>query len=1100
MLLLKRILIASLSLAIVVVCFLIYAFQTESAEQVSRMPKPSQKLPEDIEAVAGQVDMQADPVDPTQRLALAGGEKPRIKRYQGDRLIYEFGAQHWRQDEQGHFDLDRPEIRLHLRGGQIIHIAADGGVVEAEVRSANDYDVKRGQLTGNVHIFLDRMTDEDRLPPEQRQDEISHLWTEMVKFDLELNRVQSDTSIQIEGPELDLAGRGLDIRWNDTTRELERLRIEHGQYLRFKAAGRLFGQQEETADNDRQEDEQAVADAAVDGAADVATTQATQPARRRISTFRIVANQAVRAHQKIDGRTAWSIEADTLELMFDIVGSDGLNTSKKLDEDEDIKNPVELLWSGPLDIMQIDPPLPDTPRRFHVVAMGQPVTLRDGDSTAVCRKMEYHNETERVWLTGTAQETVQITPRPGQHVRCDMLFYDGQTGVLRGDGPGAMINYSRDGAAGDIDMPVLGTAGIAGQGSPSTIQWHDGFELLTVSTGDDADAPTGLAGFAGGASMGQGDGQSGPSRMLERASFRGDVSLSQREQTIRAGRLDVELDTEDTGRSFQQQIRLIHAVKDVVMDNGGDRLECQDIEVHFADDVSGQRRPRHALAIGGVQARQKGRMIMADRVAVSFSEQPLPDDADSVGSNDDELASAGVERLEADGNVRVRDRASDLDLTAHTLVANVGDSNQISTARIRSDSRTPATVVLEEYVIQGHDIDMDTVNELLEVQGAGALRVVTKEDLDGRITSDPIPITIRWRDSMHLYGGQENMGHFAGDVRCSSRDEGSRTLRTTTLSADTANVYFEDIPRVQPVVSADNDQDGPNRFWIFQPLLSPDKQPQFQAIDSGQVDKRLVQLTAATDSDDRQVKMETVTADMLSDVEKSRMTLLGPTIRFDMRARQMNVDGAGQMLIEQYVVDTSQSRGSSGADRRLGTSGTMMLQVDLQPRGPSATAFEWSNGLTYFVNEAKGIFDGSVKMVYASGQQVPAPQDPGMVFSQVDHTEGGSSRIASLQCETLVAQFGGEDTSNASQWNASQLDRVTATGSVYLVDGTRSVRCQRLDFSRSKALVRVEGGVTNPAEIYDIRPDGAFVNRGPFFEWYIDTNEVRAPRTTVVGQ
>lgn len=169
------------------------------------------------------------------------GAAPELTVYDRDgRLKMVFRADEWYPIAANEWKMTRLHVDLNLPGGQPIYVDADEGQVVVAREEGDNYDVKRGRLHGNVHIRIDRTDDSwrkanpDRARPEQHPELIVHLWLDDVDFDLDLARLVSRGDIRVQSPEATVEGTGLELVWNEISRRIDLLAIEHGKRLEFR--------------------------------------------------------------------------------------------------------------------------------------------------------------------------------------------------------------------------------------------------------------------------------------------------------------------------------------------------------------------------------------------------------------------------------------------------------------------------------------------------------------------------------------------------------------------------------------------------------------------------------------------------------------------------------------------------------------------------------------------------------------------------------------------------------------------------------------------------------------------------------------------------
>jgi lipopolysaccharide export system protein LptA len=157
------------------------------------------------------------------------------------KIIFQSAA--WRPISETGFHVTEPNARMLLPGGQLAYVWADEGEVELQRHEGNNFTPRKGLLRGNVRIFIDRSKPEwreanrDWVEPERHPEMIVKMWLDNVEFDLDLGRIESHGPITVQSPDGSLEGRGLELIWNETNRQVRLLRIEEGRRAIIRTSG-----------------------------------------------------------------------------------------------------------------------------------------------------------------------------------------------------------------------------------------------------------------------------------------------------------------------------------------------------------------------------------------------------------------------------------------------------------------------------------------------------------------------------------------------------------------------------------------------------------------------------------------------------------------------------------------------------------------------------------------------------------------------------------------------------------------------------------------------------------------------------------------------
>ena len=153
-----------------------------------------------------------------------------VARDKAGRLESIIDAPDWTKQDDGSYIITKPHVQQFQPDGQQIHITADKAVMFVE-EAGNKMNFRRGTLDGNVNVIIDRSTDPNRTPYEQRMGDLVRIFIDSLNFDNDLLEMTSTSHVTIFSSEADFYGRDLTIRWNQAPRELRLLRIEQGEMM-----------------------------------------------------------------------------------------------------------------------------------------------------------------------------------------------------------------------------------------------------------------------------------------------------------------------------------------------------------------------------------------------------------------------------------------------------------------------------------------------------------------------------------------------------------------------------------------------------------------------------------------------------------------------------------------------------------------------------------------------------------------------------------------------------------------------------------------------------------------------------------------------------
>ncbi len=578
----KKIILAVSTFAIAILLFAVYQWQDTTPTREERTAAPTTNPVGQIAPEGQRLKIRNVDVPP--------GEKPFVVVYDNHgRPKIRFRSEKWHAVSENEWHMTRPEVRLLLPGGQLVHATADEGQVVVAKEENNNYDPKRGWLRGNVHIVIDR-TDEswrqhnpDRLRPEQHPEYVVHLWLDDVDFRLDIARLQSRGSVRVQSRDAAVEGTGLVLAWNEVDRRIDLLEIARGKrmelrrdagFIEFAMPGterrptlRRTAKAQTPPPSSRPAEAvarrsgtQPAGAAAEDIFVDITRDRQLRPRRDQIDTYTAAFAGPVTVTQKHGETELGRLTGDALELLFDFgEAQKEAADMKPASADTASGSPptsapavartaappadeprIELTWSGTLTLRPAAATRDEqAANRFHAVATGH-VQVVKGDSRADCDRLEFHNETEQAWLTGSP---VRMRDGDSREMSGEKIFYDRRAGLARIDGPGTMTDTRE----------LAGGVGIAG---------IDGNE-------EAARAPAGAR----------------PDKPPERAVVRWSRSVELTFGTTRRSRLD----PRSTQPIVEERefLRRAHFVGDVDMSQADRSLKGDEIELAFTEPAAG---------------------------------------------------------------------------------------------------------------------------------------------------------------------------------------------------------------------------------------------------------------------------------------------------------------------------------------------------------------------------------------------------------------------------------------------------------------------------------------------------------------------------------
>lgn len=820
-----------------------------------------------------------------------------------------------------------------------------------------------------------------------------------------------------------------------------------------------------------------------------------------------------------------------------------------------------LRWSGPLVVTpktETTTQPEQAPNRFHVVAEGNPVQIHDREAGDVtCRRLEYHDESQSVWLTGTPDDFVTLQADADRQIAGEKIFLNRKTGIARVEGAGRMTDArsddERQGLPPCIRDELRKSARTAGR--PATrrndqdadrnvmVTWQKGVEiqfgLQQFSAPDPAGGPPGTK----------------SEEYLKSATFTGNVSFAQGGQMMSAEQIDVVFNKPtDAGgglRSRSVSAETIHARGNVRMVNDQSTITCDRLEVDMTTNDVGDNVPALGRAYGNVMARQGSQEIRAsDEMVVTLESVPTPTDpterqryeaaAVACGYSPDspewqtlearlsERRETVVRRLEARGEIAVRDPEDQVDVAADTLECTLDDAQQITRALVMGSEVKPAHVSMTDFYVRGPQIRFNVLEQSADVPGEGILRFYTKQDISGRRVDEPVPVVVSWKRGMSFRGGM-NTGMFTGSVRAVSEN--------TVLDCRELNLRFEPLPR--PPAATRPADDGPDPRWIAGRVIDlltnegPDDEGGGSATGlSRDVRKRLVYIQAVGDCtiasseyarpDVKQgpfaYLLAGVMPELASDDAKpakedqrlqSFVRIAGPRVTIDLDNEHMVVEGAGNLLVLDYRLPEPGKRTGRQRDRAAGgIGGSDLLAGSLRSSGPSQTVFTWQNSMSYLNRRNVAVLDNQVVMKHAAGSQMAMPEQVAAAL-KVDPRElaAAKGRRAELTCENLVVEFARarEDAAGGGTGALSaavQLEAFQASQRVRMQENNRAIEGELVTYDSGTGMVRILGSPQLPAWGAEIDERTGALRasyRAQELEWNLETGVITSRGASVTA-
>jgi lipopolysaccharide export system protein LptA len=1099
----RTIVLAALSLALAAALFLAYQYRETKTAPIMVAGSTATTAPEPLPAPRTPGPGLA--VGDNQQVDVPGGGEMRVKLYDSEGFARgQLVADAWQPlGERGvKVEVTRPRIRMHTPGGQIIDVAAERGIIERRSANLARFEMRNAELRGAVHITIDRLTDEQRKAlngaddtadrAAAETDRFIQLTMDDLFFDLEFARVETAGPFQVRAAEAEIYGRGLSLRYNELDSRVEELHVLNGERIivwnaddRFRVAGMNASEQQvDVAAEPTPEPSPTPGAVAPDDDLPplLAEDEPRRPRQRPTDVYVAIFEQAVNVREYEGETVTGRLLADHLRILFDFsqrerdmarqapptatgetpsVSPDG-DTGEEKTAGAERLNRIELTWSGPLTITseRLATPEGQEPvkpsQRIHLTATGEPVVVDDGERYVECRELVYRDESKAVELTGTAEIPAHVRLEDGGELFGREIVLDRGARRASAKGPGGRLRAS--GQRGESTLTGVSSGHDPEGDAPLDVHFED---EVVVNFGVAAVERFNLR-----------TGQTEPveREVLQTAVFTGDVRMARGQERFRGERIEIDFGVDPNGKQYATAVR---AYERVIAEQGARYISAG--ERLYVDFELLEKEQQHA-SFDLLRARQAVTDRGDDPDAVDWAAVR----AYHASRRDYEPA---LRRLEAVGDAEVRDPGQRLEIDCDLLECRFAEGRIIQSGLVTPRANGRAFVSLGDFSIAAPTpIPFDAIAQTATVEGAGRMTFPSKQDIDGRVLDEPVMVGVQWTQRMAFDGGRNEVV-FHGGVRAETQRSQfeSSNLRIDFVDVEAA---VSDAPAAQTASAG--------KWWLLQPLIdraAGSDRSDGLAITGPSLQKKPIYLYAVGD-----VRGMTANHDAQHAI-RSRVHFTGPILAVDLRQRQMLIDGAGTLLMEDY-------RKSA---RRGDPSARAAAAADLSPFGrllgseASQTFIAWEKSMAYEDARATAEFDGAVTLKHSTGAKM---KHAAQLIGE-DLVASGRGRQAELTCQVLMVQFARDAdvrpdrtavNEGTSPISGTEVDAFIADGQVYFADSGISAIASRITYSRKSSALEIIGTEDAPAELFDQRKRFSSF-KGPAFTWDRNTNRISAPKS-----
>lgn len=1117
--LIRTLVVATATLAILLVCFSIYQYSQLDAATQGRLAGP--RLP-DVPAVPSSADSQEaapTPGVPLGQAMIGGGRDIRLSLYppEGTRSALEIAVRSYTPvaGAADEFHLTDPEIRLRTTDGRAVRVTAREGRLEAQRRSSG-LDPHRGRLAGDVTIEIDRLTEEQRqsLPPELAEvsdpSQVVRVEADAIEFDLKYSKIVIPAGrLHASASDFDFRASDMEVWFNEQEGRVDFLRITGGGRLELReltgeldaffpdsGAPRRFRlvewirhaleqsslAQQSLPDVERQEVAEAPTAPARPEAVTIgedgipvfrpdhgSTVDPPKPPVRYFARF----EKQVEVKRELDGVVVSQLNSDLLELLRAVTDSDrqraagsgapgGAEGGPTSGAPPTSRKSVVVEWKDRLvvEACRPDDERCDETRRVAVMARGAPARLTGTEGSAECDTLRLNPESSEVWLDGTAHSPVRMALAEEGTVTGTSIHTQrrGDTFFARITGPGVLV---RETAAASVDRAADAPRATEPIAEPG-IRFED--ELIL----EGRFVPRTRISLIEGVTTDE-------LRVLDTATFRGGVVLEEVELTLSAEEVVASFGEPPAGQPRRQTLIRVQAEGRVDLQSSDDRITCRQIDVAMDTDAEGNVIPTTATALGDVEAVQKERLIRArDRVVVDFAAvarpappfDPMEARAQAIARGQD-LTSLDLdfERRRHESSTRREVRVRRLRASGEVSVSD--PSRQLD---VQADE-------LDCFILDGEQIERafllgtDEAPAHVRLENFTVTGASVKVHVPDQWAQVPGAGRMTFLSSRDLDGRklttpvpvvitwQDWMKYQGRENRSVFSGSVHITSRdTTTFDAAQLLVEFEDVAREEPSKAGTYD------WWIFEDLVAPftgsaDRREAGLLLGDSRVLKEPMYILATGKAVAQTAQHDPDTGSLAT-----RARLEGPRLSVNLRpdVSKMLIEGQGSLLLEDF-------RSPSPDESESARAPTGLLTLDEQA-GPSKTLIQWHESMWYDFSIYQTRFDGSVSLKHISGAALEE------LFGRQVVSGGGlpRGRATFLTCDVLTVDFldrlarrSESDSPQLGGLSAERLRQFQANGSVTLQDQTEglSLQAQSVVFEKQRNLVQVYGTAERLAHI-----------------------------------
>lgn len=695
----RAVVIALSTFAILLVCFSLYQYSQlgrSNGPVRDRLPKTRTDFadlpsPDELKSASG-VKVENVVIGQAQGMSLT------IYRPRGTEAAAEITVKDWipKEGADQEFLLREPVIRLRTKAGNDVRVSAERGAIEAQ-QQLGGVLARRGSLTGNVLIEVDRRTAEEKaaLPEEQRStldpSALVHIEADELEFDLEYDKLIIPGRVRLRAIDASLDLSDLEIRFNQAESRVESMRVARGGRIQLSGAGddygldipgagdaiddeltlvdwlrntikaRLAQQQPPPAPPEHAEEKVAEAKAAISYTEDgtpVFRPSAPVPEPQdgdSAIAYRAQFEGNVDGRQELDGATVARLTASVLRVQRDFTrekkepanqqqANRASSRREAASDDHGSKERLLLTWEGPLLVESLAAG-PEGKTRSRIEAEGAPARLAGPDGEVLCASLSYEPDLGVARFTGSEGDAAVVrSVRDGE--------MQGKTVALRLENDRFFI---------DVEGPGRVRGKVASVGARGTAEAAE--DSPPMASDDPAAISFRNSLRAAGRIVEQlqpdfanGTLRRTKARLVESMTADGKVRATEEGGSLATDWLEARFGLQRRLGDSKLFVEHVLARGNTVLQDEENRMASRELEVRLAAGATGKSLPLQAIARGNVSALQGDRALKADveliidfERVLSTAELPITND-ELQGADQDILA----RKTSSDGETSVR--------------------------------------------------------------------------------------------------------------------------------------------------------------------------------------------------------------------------------------------------------------------------------------------------------------------------------------------------------------------------------------------------------------------------------------------------------------